>query len=194
VDSTILRHERTASDGDDLSDSNSPLGRENIRYQVKNSSTNSIVRPRCSNKHKQRPAGLEIIQCDPSYICSASGRRTYGGETRDRWLSKLEQFLAKHHYRDLTMNANEQEDSYHKVACFQELVFMSLCAVASQTSENTASVYEAMRLYKNTNPREKHLKKLIRGAIWANRSIFALGFSRDYMGPGVLECILFWQV
>lgn len=94
-----------------------------------------------------------------------------------------------HHDRDLTMNVSEQEESYHKVACFPELIFMSLCAAASQTSENTASVYEAMRLYKKTNPREKHSKKLIRGAIWANRSIFAL--AETTWGPECSNAFLF---
>lgn len=80
-------------------------------------------------------------------------------------------------FRDLTLNTGKKGDSYRMVACFQELVFMSLCAVASSACEDendTASIYDIMRQYKESDATEKHLIKLMRGAKWANRMIFAL--------------------
>ena len=60
------------------------------------------------------------------------------------------------------------------MACFHELVFMSFCAVALKTVDDADSVFEVMRSYSGSEAQEKHLIKLVRGAIWANRSIFAL--------------------
>ncbi|KAJ6012591.1 hypothetical protein N7522_002946 [Penicillium canescens] len=51
---------------------------------------------------------------------------------------------------------------------------MSFCAVALKVADNAASVFKVMREYSGSEAQEKHLIKLTRGAIWANRSIFAL--------------------
>ena len=77
-------------------------------------------------------------------------------------------------FRDLTLNTSKKGDYHRLVACFQELVFMSLCAVASSNEKDTASIYDVMRQYKKSNATEKHLNKLMRGAKWANRMMFAL--------------------
>lgn len=217
-----------ASDGYDLGHSRSSSGGGNIRYQVLRSPTNSVIHSPRSNDQTKDSACFGFIPYDPSAL---SKRKTYSGETRDKYRYRLEQFIAKipsledwtyderlsrdqvlkircrkvlgipddshlsfceatsassqrfeangiiavlHQYRNLTERTSQLAGNYQKVACFQELIFMSLCAVASQTSENITTVYQAMRLYKDSNSHEKHLKKFIRGAIWANRLIFAL--------------------
>jgi hypothetical protein len=72
------------------------------------------------------------------------------------------------------MDGGPEGDFYRMLACFRELVFVSLCAVAMKVANNTASVYDVMRSYSGSKAKEKYLKKLIQGAIWANRTIFAL--------------------
>ncbi|KAJ5790820.1 uncharacterized protein N7518_007831 [Penicillium psychrosexuale] len=79
-----------------------------------------------------------------------------------------------HQYCDFAMKTSPEGDFYRKLVCFRELVFMSFCAVTLKTVGDAASVFEVMREYSGHDAQEKHLIKLTRGAIWANRSIFAL--------------------
>lgn len=61
-----------------------------------------------------------------------------------------------------------------KLACFRELVFVSMCAVASRVSGDRDRVYEAMRTFRRSDTGSKHLGKLICGAKWANYAISLL--------------------
>lgn len=63
-----------------------------------------------------------------------------------------------------------------QVACVQELVFVSLCAVALRNDENTEKeiVYNIMRQVLRSDAQLLQLQKLIRGARWANRAISLL--------------------
>ena len=79
-----------------------------------------------------------------------------------------------HQYCNFAMKTSPEGDFYCKLTCFRELVFMSFCAVALKVADNAASVFKVMREYSGSETQEKHLIKLTRGAIWANRSIFAL--------------------
>lgn len=181
----------------------------------------------CPDEAGNQSADLQVIEYNPSQVSSATGKRIFNGQTRARWQSNLDLFLAKipslDHWRsqepelsrqsritlkilvqgdasshektkasspmssesvsiipilsqycDFTMNMSPEGDFYRKLACFHELVFMSFCAVALKTVDDADSVFEVMRSYSGSEAQEKHLIKLVRGAIWANRSIFAL--------------------
>lgn len=191
-----------------------------------------------SDEAGNQAAGLRVIQHYPNHKSSAPRKEACRGETRLRWQSSLDRFLAKipdlgtwksrdheslaktrrvlrilvqgdtsfqesskvlssselitiipilHQYRDFTMNTCYEGDFHRKLACFRELVFMSLCAVALEMVENAGSVYDVMRSYSGSKAQEKHLKKLVRGAIWANRSISAL--SKSDWGPECSEVV-----
>lgn len=61
-----------------------------------------------------------------------------------------------------------------KLACFRELVFVSMCVVALRVSGDRDLVHEAMRTFRNSDTESKHLGKLICGAKWANHAISLL--------------------
>jgi hypothetical protein len=61
-----------------------------------------------------------------------------------------------------------------QLACFREMIFVSLCAVALETFERKDSVYEAMRRVLGSDADSKQLLKLVRGAKWANSLISLL--------------------
>lgn len=108
-------------------------------------------------------------------------------ESFSRKASKLEGIIPiLHQYCDFTVNASPEGEFYRKLACFRELVFVSFCAVALKVVSDTASVYEVMRSYTGSKAQGKHLIKLVRGAIWANRSIFAL--SKSPWGSKCSDC------
>lgn len=58
-------------------------------------------------------------------------------------------------------------------ACFQELIFCSLCAVALEVNPK-ANVFQAMRSVFRCDAQPKTLQGRIRGAKWANRAIYLL--------------------
>jgi hypothetical protein len=99
-------------------------------------------------------------------------------EDSSRTLSELVGIIPiLHWYCNIMMKTSSEGDFYKKLARFQELVFVSLCAVALKNVD-AARVYEVMRSYSGSTAQERHLRKLVRGAIWANRSIFALSKTR----------------
>ncbi|KAF3005307.1 hypothetical protein E8E15_000459 [Penicillium rubens] len=55
-----------------------------------------------------------------------------------------------------------------QLACFQNLVFVSLCAVALEKAEDKDGVYAVMRKVLGSDSSSKQLVKLVRGAKWAN--------------------------
>lgn len=61
-----------------------------------------------------------------------------------------------------------------QLACFRELIFISLCAVALRVTENKDSVYEIMRKVLGSNAYSRQFEKLVRGAKWANSIISLL--------------------
>ncbi|KAJ5974757.1 hypothetical protein N7481_008464 [Penicillium waksmanii] len=80
--------------------------------------------------------------------------------------------LAK--FCDFAVSTNPNGGFYRKVACFRELVFVSFCNVVLKMGHDEADVHKIMRNYSGSKADEKHLRKLIAGAKWANRAIFAL--------------------
>ncbi|KAJ5967162.1 hypothetical protein N7501_003410 [Penicillium viridicatum] len=58
-------------------------------------------------------------------------------------------------------------------ACFQELIFCSLCAVALEVNPKE-NVFQAMRSVFRCDAQSKTLQGRIRGAKWANRAIYLL--------------------
>lgn len=58
-------------------------------------------------------------------------------------------------------------------ACFQELIFCSLCAVALEVSPKE-NVFQAMQAVFHCDAKSKSLRARIRGAKWANRAIYLL--------------------
>ena len=61
-----------------------------------------------------------------------------------------------------------------QLACFQNLVFVSLCAVALEKIEDRDGVYAVMRKVLGSDATSKHLVKLVRGAKWANSLVSLL--------------------
>lgn len=76
-----------------------------------------------------------------------------------------------HQYGIFTMRSSGLD---RKLACFRELVFVSMCAVALRISGDRDRVYEVMRTFRGSDTGSKHLGKLICGAKWANRAISLL--------------------
>lgn len=91
------------------------------------------------------------------------------------------------HYCSFTKGVISEANISQKTASFMELIFVSLCAVALKTVEDAQRVYGIMRLYVS-DARQRHLDKLIRGAIWANQSISAL--SKTDWGTRAAEVFL----
>ncbi|CAI7647787.1 unnamed protein product [Penicillium discolor] len=58
-------------------------------------------------------------------------------------------------------------------ACFQELIFCSLCAVALEVTPKE-NVFQAMQSVFRSDADSKSLRARIRGAKWANRAIYLL--------------------
>lgn len=61
-----------------------------------------------------------------------------------------------------------------QLACFQNLVFVSLCAVALEKTEEKDGVYAVMRKVLGSDASSKQLVKLVRGAKWANSLVSLL--------------------
>ncbi|KAI1829006.1 hypothetical protein DTO027I6_10068 [Penicillium roqueforti] len=61
-----------------------------------------------------------------------------------------------------------------QLACFQNLVFVSLCAVALEKTENKDGVHAVMREVLGSAASSKQLVKLVRGAKWANSLVSLL--------------------
>ncbi|KAJ5330527.1 hypothetical protein N7476_000310 [Penicillium atrosanguineum] len=61
-----------------------------------------------------------------------------------------------------------------QLACFQNLVFVSLCAVALEKTEDRDGVYVVMRKVLGSDATSKQLAKLVRGAKWANSLVSLL--------------------
>ncbi|CAG8133814.1 unnamed protein product [Penicillium nalgiovense] len=61
-----------------------------------------------------------------------------------------------------------------QLACFQNLVFVSLCAVALEKTENKDGVHAVMREVLGSDASSKQLVKLVRGAKWANSLVSLL--------------------
>lgn len=76
-----------------------------------------------------------------------------------------------HQYGIFTMRSSGLD---RKLACFRELVFVSMCGVALRISGDRDRVYEVMRTFRGSDTGSKHLGKLICGAKWANRAISLL--------------------
>ena len=84
--------------------------------------------------------------------------------------------LAK--FGEFTTSTKPDGEFCRRLARFRELIFVSFCAVVLKTDINAAEVYEIMRNYSGSKAEDKHLQKLISGAKWANRTIFALSKTR----------------
>jgi hypothetical protein len=61
-----------------------------------------------------------------------------------------------------------------QIACFQNLVFVSLCAVALEHTEDKDAVHAIMRKVLGSDASSKQLVKLVRGAKWANSLVSLL--------------------
>ncbi|KAJ5771507.1 uncharacterized protein N7511_003558 [Penicillium nucicola] len=61
-----------------------------------------------------------------------------------------------------------------QLACFQNLVFVSLCAVALENIEDKDGVHAVMRKVLGSDVSSKQLVKLVRGAKWANSLVSLL--------------------
>ncbi|KAJ5981592.1 hypothetical protein N7522_013537 [Penicillium canescens] len=61
-----------------------------------------------------------------------------------------------------------------QLACFQNLVFVSLCAVALENIEDKDGVHAVMRKVLGSDASSKQLVKLVRGAKWANSLVSLL--------------------
>lgn len=62
-------------------------------------------------------------------------------------------------------------------ACFQELIFCSLCAVALEVTSKE-NVFQAMRSVFRSDAEPKSLRARIRGAKWANRAVYLLSLTK----------------
>lgn len=89
-----------------------------------------------------------------------------------------------HRFSNLVSNIGSEKAFLAKMACFRELVFMSLCAVALtlELENGTARVYDIMRSFIGSEVQEKYLRKLLRGTTWAHELISTLS-TKDW-APG----------
>jgi hypothetical protein len=63
---------------------------------------------------------------------------------------------------------------YDELQTFRELIFVSFCAVLENVGESVQEINGAMRILLS-NSNDVHLKRMRRGAIWANQRIAVLG-------------------
>lgn len=69
--------------------------------------------------------------------------------------------------------ASAKSAAMRPFACFQELIFCSLCAVALEVTSKK-NVFQAMQSVFRSDAEPKSLRARIRGAKWANRAIYLL--------------------
>lgn len=76
-------------------------------------------------------------------------------------------------YALFTKEKNTEATFSAKLSLFQELVFVSFCAVALKAGVSKDAILSALRLYISDSG-EEHLMKIISGATWANQCISSL--------------------
>ena len=135
-----------------------------------------IPRP-CDWAHLGHASQLKSTRILNTLIRGAATYHSKGKSVLERPSEEPSIITLLHHYRDLTIHASLEGEFLRRLACFRELVFVSLCAVALKVEDDKAGVFEVMRSYIGSKAQEKHLMKQIRGAVWANSTIFALSKS-----------------
>jgi hypothetical protein len=76
--------------------------------------------------------------------------------------------------RDYGNSMKTSRTTNKQLACFRELIFCSLCAVALRSAESKDDVYETMREVLGSDAYSKRFEALVRGAKWVNHAISLL--------------------
>lgn len=79
---------------------------------------------------------------------------------------------------DFAVSTNQSGAFYRQVRCFRELILFSLSNVVLKMGFDKGDVYQIIRKFSGSKADDKHLKKLLAGATWANHAISALSKTR----------------